>query len=171
MTKRGIGLVVAIAVLFLGVAPAYAWWHGPHAWVGAPFWYPYPYYAPPVVVQPSPRVVVPPSAPPTYVERRDAAPAESYWYYCESSKGYYPYVTQCPGGWKRVAPTAHSSRQDAVVRIGWFRSVINIPHAFAVCSFADELAHAAGRDPRDYLLVARVATKRRRRLAPPELPR
>ena len=40
----------------------------------------------------------------------------------------------------------------AHVRIGWFRSVINIPHAFAVCSFADELAHAAGRDPKDYLL-------------------
>ena len=38
------------------------------------------------------------------------------------------------------------------VRIGWFRSVINIPHAFAVCSFADELAHTAGRDPKDYLL-------------------
>jgi isoquinoline 1-oxidoreductase subunit beta len=33
------------------------------------------------------------------------------------------------------------------VRIGWYRSVYNIPHAFAVCSFADELAHAAGRDP------------------------
>ncbi len=38
------------------------------------------------------------------------------------------------------------------VRIGWFRSVLNIPHAFAVCSFADELARAAGRDPKDYLL-------------------
>jgi len=36
-------------------------------------------------------------------------------------------------------------------RIGWYRSVSNIPHAFAVCSFADELAHAAGRDPVDYL--------------------
>jgi isoquinoline 1-oxidoreductase subunit beta len=40
----------------------------------------------------------------------------------------------------------------AHVRIGRFRSVINIPHAVAVCSFADELAHAAGPDPKDYLL-------------------
>jgi isoquinoline 1-oxidoreductase beta subunit len=29
--------------------------------------------------------------------------------------------------------------------------VFNIPHAFAVCSFADELAVAAGRDPVDYV--------------------
>ncbi|KAA3451602.1 twin-arginine translocation pathway signal protein [Mesorhizobium sp. SARCC-RB16n] len=37
------------------------------------------------------------------------------------------------------------------VRIGWYRSVFNVPHAFAVCSFADELAAAAGRDPVEYL--------------------
>lgn len=37
------------------------------------------------------------------------------------------------------------------VRIGWYRSVYNIPHAFAICSFADELAVAAGKDPVDYL--------------------
>jgi isoquinoline 1-oxidoreductase subunit beta len=40
----------------------------------------------------------------------------------------------------------------AHVRIGWFRSVANIYHAFAVHSFADELAHAAGRDSLEYLL-------------------
>jgi isoquinoline 1-oxidoreductase beta subunit len=37
------------------------------------------------------------------------------------------------------------------VRIGWYRSVYNIPQAFAVCSFADELAHAGGKDPVEYL--------------------
>jgi isoquinoline 1-oxidoreductase beta subunit len=40
----------------------------------------------------------------------------------------------------------------AHVRIGWLRSVSNIYHAFAVGSFADELAHEAGRDPLEYLL-------------------
>lgn len=38
------------------------------------------------------------------------------------------------------------------VRIGWLRSVANVYHAFAVQSFAAELAHAAGRDQKDYLL-------------------
>lgn len=41
---------------------------------------------------------------------------------------------------------------DAHTRIGWFRSVFNIPHAFAVQSFVHELAAAAQRDPKDYLL-------------------
>jgi isoquinoline 1-oxidoreductase beta subunit len=40
----------------------------------------------------------------------------------------------------------------AHTRIGWFRSVSNVPHAFAVQSFVAELAAAAGRDHRDFLL-------------------
>ena len=50
---------------------------------------------------------------------------------------------------------------EAHARIGWFRSVSNIPHAFAIQSFAAEMAHAAGKDQKDYLLElmgpARVA--------------
>lgn len=41
---------------------------------------------------------------------------------------------------------------EAHTRIGWFRSVSNIPRAFAIQSFVAELAAAAGRDPKDYLL-------------------
>ncbi|RXZ37071.1 xanthine dehydrogenase family protein molybdopterin-binding subunit [Oxalobacteraceae bacterium CAVE-383] len=41
---------------------------------------------------------------------------------------------------------------EAHARIGWFRSVSNIPHAFAIQSFAAELAHAARRDHKQYLL-------------------
>ncbi|MCC7253962.1 molybdopterin cofactor-binding domain-containing protein [Hyphomicrobium sp.] len=40
----------------------------------------------------------------------------------------------------------------AHTRIGWFRSVSNIPRAFAVQSFVAELAHKLGRDPKDMLI-------------------
>jgi isoquinoline 1-oxidoreductase beta subunit len=40
---------------------------------------------------------------------------------------------------------------DVHTRIGWFRSVGNIFHAFGVHSFVDELAARAGRDRVDYL--------------------
>ena len=40
----------------------------------------------------------------------------------------------------------------AHARIGWFRSVSNIPRAFAVQSMVGELAHATNRDQKDMLL-------------------
>lgn len=82
--------------------------HGGHGRVflgiglGAPlFW---PWYYPPAYYPPA--VVAVPSSPPVYVEQGDdAATAKSdYWYYCPESKGYYPYVRECPRGWQRVAP-------------------------------------------------------------------
>jgi isoquinoline 1-oxidoreductase beta subunit len=48
---------------------------------------------------------------------------------------------------------AENCKADAHIRIGWLRSVANIYHAFAVQSFANELAHEANRDPLDYLLA------------------
>jgi hypothetical protein len=70
---------------------------GYYGYYPAPYYY-YPPYYPPAVVAPGPT---------TYVERGDAAPspdAQAYWYYCPDSRGYYPYVKQCPGGWQKVAP-------------------------------------------------------------------
>ncbi|CUI30846.1 xanthine dehydrogenase family protein molybdopterin-binding subunit [Achromobacter xylosoxidans] len=40
----------------------------------------------------------------------------------------------------------------AHARIGWFRSVANIPHAFAAQCFIAELAHRAGQDHKQYAL-------------------
>jgi hypothetical protein len=80
--------------VFIG-APLFWPWYYPD-----PYYYPGPYYygdyAP--VVESSPAVYIEQGAAP-------AAPEQStYWYYCARSKGYYPYVQQCPGGWQRVAP-------------------------------------------------------------------
>jgi isoquinoline 1-oxidoreductase beta subunit len=51
-------------------------------------------------------------------------------------------------------PNVRIENPEAIAhtRIGWFRSVSNIPHAFAVQSFVAELAAAAGRDQKDFLL-------------------
>ncbi len=48
---------------------------------------------------------------------------------------------------------AENSGAAAHVRIGWLRSVANIYHAFAAQSFANECAHAAGRDSLEYLMA------------------
>jgi isoquinoline 1-oxidoreductase subunit beta len=61
-------------------------------------------------------------------------------------------------GWNVIpfdVPSFRAENGQAVahVRIGWLRSVANIYHAFAVQTFANELAYSANRDPYDYLLA------------------
>lgn len=41
---------------------------------------------------------------------------------------------------------------EAHTRIGWFRAVSNLPHAFAIQSFVNELAHESGIDGKTFLL-------------------
>lgn len=60
-------------------------------------------------------------------------------------------------GWTDVPFTIPNHRAENgpakhPVRIGWMRAVANIYHAFAIHSFADELAAAANRDRVEYLL-------------------
>jgi hypothetical protein len=124
--KKVLGAALVGIMLLLGSAlPGFAWgrgggFHGhgfhhdghvfvrSHVFIGAPFfigdpfwWGPWPYYSPPpVVVQPSST---------TYLQQGPAAP--TYWYYCQSPQGYYPYVTQCPGGWLTVVPPVQPPAQ------------------------------------------------------------
>ena len=92
------------------------WVHGRHGgnlgwwWVVAGIWYfypapVYPYpdpYVPPVVVQQPPVIIqqAPATAPSQPPAAAPAAP--QYWYYCESAGAYYPYVSYCPSGWKKI---------------------------------------------------------------------
>jgi len=74
--------------VFVGGAVGFGY---PWGWWGPP---PYYYYYP--VAAPEPV---------TYIEQADAAGLpDRWWYYCESSTSYYPYVKECPTGWERVPP-------------------------------------------------------------------
>jgi hypothetical protein len=68
------------------------WWAGPDYW----YWYPAPVY-----------YDYPP--PPAYIAPPGPAPQPT-WYYCDSAKGYYPYVRSCASGWRAV--TADAQSQD-----------------------------------------------------------
>lgn len=86
------------ARLSIGVGFGYPFW-------GPPFWSPW-YYPPSYYHYPPPAVYVP-AQPTTYIEQGSSAPAADsagWWYYCDASRGYYPYVKECANGWQRVPP-------------------------------------------------------------------
>jgi len=53
------------------------------------------------VEQPAP----PPPAQPAPAPAPSASSSPGVWYYCESAKTYYPYISQCPEAWKTVPAT------------------------------------------------------------------
>ena len=95
------GAVVAGALLSPWYYRPYYYDYGP----AYPAYYPAPY---PVVVESAPSTV--------YVEQasapRVAAAPDSgnWWYYCNESRAYYPYVRECPSQWQRVAPQPAAPR-------------------------------------------------------------
>lgn len=103
--------------------PGHGGWRGNvGVYFGSPYpFYPYPYaaYPYPYVYSPPPVIITQPPPPQVYIEQGSGstAPAQTtppasassgngqgYWYYCEQSDGYYPYVKECPAGWKQVTP-------------------------------------------------------------------
>ena len=118
--SKWMAALALLAAALLGAAPAFA--HGRvHFGIGlnfgpywGPYWGPGWYYPPPYYYYPPP-VVIAPAQPQTYVERNDQVPQQSqpqpgYWYYCQASRAYYPYVKECPGGWQAVSPTPSPSQ-------------------------------------------------------------
>ena len=117
--KRLVIILLAAAAAWSGLARADRGsrhdWHRPSVGiVVTPYWSPwmypshswYPYY--PIY---NPPVIIERSQPPVYIERGAAPQAseppsapDQYWYYCEASRTYYPYVSECSGGWRKVVP-------------------------------------------------------------------
>ena len=90
------------------------WWVSGGAWYSYPqpvYPYPDPYRPPVVVVEQEPVYVQIPAPAPAPVQIVTspppvaARPAPQFWYYCDAARGYYPYVSSCPGGWKTVPAT------------------------------------------------------------------
>lgn len=78
----------------------YGWW-----WVAAGSWY---FYSAPVYPYPDP--YVPPAV---MIEPQPTSQREPIWYYCESSRSYYPYTSVCPEGWRAVpAQPRDSANRD-----------------------------------------------------------
>jgi hypothetical protein len=112
--RLSVTCLIVLVVVGMTVSPSQAWsrgahhWRDPHVWwgpriyIGPPVvWAPYPYYTYSPSYTYSPPVVV--ESPPVYIQQQPAAPTS--WYYCQEPQGYYPYVSECPGGWTPVAPT------------------------------------------------------------------
>lgn len=86
-----------------GYAPPPAWAYAPPAYAGVP---------PPMAMSPAATAAPAALAAPHAQSPSAAAPpaTEAVWYYCPTTKGYYPYVANCAVAWQTVPttpPTTH----------------------------------------------------------------
>jgi hypothetical protein len=108
-------IVLLLGLLITELAWAHGHHHGHHhahvgIAVGVPLAAPW-YYPPPRVVYAYPPVAAVQPAPQEYIEMNPPQrPNDSWWYYCHSPEGYYPYVKECPQGWQRVEPRPRDLR-------------------------------------------------------------
>ena len=106
VVRPPVGIVVPV------LPPAYA-----TVWAaGVPYYYANDVYyvqaqggytvaAPPTVEQESAPPPPAPQPPAAAAPAPGAQPSANNWYYCESSRAYYPYVNECREGWRAVPAT------------------------------------------------------------------
>ncbi|MFM9886116.1 MAG: hypothetical protein ACKVQT_24075 [Burkholderiales bacterium] len=96
---------VGVGIHFGVPAPIYwgpRYYHGPRHYYGPSFYYPPAYYyGAPAIVESAPVFVERGVNESSATSAESAQPAPD-WFYCADPAGYYPYVNQCPGGWRRV---------------------------------------------------------------------
>jgi hypothetical protein len=92
----------------LSGVPPYGYYGPPYAPAYYPYPAPYVTYAPPAAMAPqaapgAPTPLTPPGThPPTSYAR---PPVQDVYYFCPTSKSYYPYVPRCAVAWRRVPTT------------------------------------------------------------------
>ncbi len=74
------------------------------------------------------------------------APDSGHQFFIENGMGHVDMPFEVPN------LSIENGKAMAHTRIGWFRAVSNIPRAWALQSFASELAHELGKDEKDVLL-------------------
>jgi len=89
------------------------WHHGAHGgrpgwwWIVGPTWY---FYPAPTYPWPNPYEPAPPWSVPVPVP---SAPPVQFWYFCDASQRFYPYVATCPGGWRQMPATQAPAASDS----------------------------------------------------------
>jgi hypothetical protein len=63
-----------------------------------------------VAAPPTEATAAPAQAPPPPAPAAPAPSASASWYYCESAKAYYPYVSECREAWRAVPATPPQAR-------------------------------------------------------------